>query len=186
MTYIDEVHAVGLYGDTGAGVAEQQDVAAQIDIIQGTFAKAFGVIGGYIAAKSNIIDTVRSYSADFIFTTSLPPVISEAAYASLQYLQRNQQIRQVFFAKVQELKAKLGEVSIKPISEDSHIISILVGDSGKCKEIADKLLADHNIYIQPINYPTVPKGKERLRITISPQHSSEMIGQLVTSLKKYI
>jgi 5-aminolevulinate synthase len=183
LTYVDEVHAVGLYGENGGGISQQEGVSERLDIIQGTFAKAYGTIGGYIVASAEIIDTVRSCSADFIFTTSLPPVIAASARASIKYLKKSNKERERFFKNVKSLQQLLRKNNMQAITEDSHIISLLVGDSGKCKKIADILLEKHDIYIQPINFPTVPRGKERLRITVSPEHSQEMIEALVASLK---
>lgn len=185
LTYVDEVHAVGLYGDLGQGVSQRENMAEHIDFIQGTFAKAFGVIGGYVVADNIIIDAIRSYASGFIFTTSLPPAIAEAAYTSLEIVrsEEGKKLRDNFFNKVNKLKKLLISEKIDIYNNDSHIIPIKIGDSFRCNQVSKKLLLEHKIYIQPINYPTVAKGTERLRITISPSHSKEMIDQLMFALK---
>ena len=182
LTFLDEVHAVGIYGERGAGVAEQDKVMDQVDIIQGTLAKAFGVIGGYITAKKETIDFVRSFSSGFIFTTSLPPCIAAGAYASIRHLKFSSSEREKLFKVVSDLKNALKKNNIPFIDNKSHIIPVIIGDPVLCKKASQMLLDDFQVYVQPINYPTVPKGEERLRITASPQHTSKMIKKLVTAL----
>ena len=179
---MDEVHAVGIYGERGAGVAERDKVMDQVDIIQGTLAKAFGVIGGYITAKKETIDFVRSFSSGFIFTTSLPPCIAAGAYASIRHLKFSSSEREKLFKVVSDLKNALKKNNIPFIDNKSHIIPVIIGDPMLCKKASQMLLDDFQVYVQPINYPTVPKGEERLRITASPQHTSKMIKKLVTAL----
>ncbi|MFL2661618.1 MAG: 5-aminolevulinate synthase [Alphaproteobacteria bacterium] len=182
LTFLDEVHAVGIYGQRGAGVAEQQGVMDQVDIIQGTLAKAFGVIGGYISGKKETIDFIRSFSSGFIFTTSLPPCIAAGAYTSIRHLKFSSKERENLFKVVKEVKALLRKNNIPFIDNNSHIIPVIIGNPILCKKASQILLDDYNVYVQPINFPTVPKGTERLRITASPQHSSKMIKKLVTAL----
>ena len=183
LTFIDEVHAVGLYGDNGAGLCHQWQIENEIDIIQGTFAKAFGVIGGYIAGEKAVIDAIRSFASGFIFSTSMPPSIISAIIANVNHLKNSNHERIIHQANVKLLKKKLSDAEIPIVCKDSHIISIRIGDALKAKLISQKLLNDFNIYIQHINYPTVDYGDERLRITISPLHSEEMINQLINALK---
>ena len=182
LTFLDEVHAVGIYGERGAGVAERDKVMDQVDIIQGTLAKAFGVIGGYITGKKETIDFVRSFSSGFIFTTSLPPCIAAGAYASIRHLKFSSSEREKLFKVVSDLKNALKKNNIPFIDNKSHIIPVIIGDPMLCKKASQMLLDDFQVYVQPINYPTVPKGEERLRITASPQHTSKMIKKLVTAL----
>ena len=182
LTFLDEVHAVGIYGERGAGVAERDKVMDEVDIIQGTLAKAFGVIGGYITAKKETIDFVRSFSSGFIFTTSLPPCIAAGAYASIRHLKFSSSEREKLFKVVSDLKNALKKNNIPFIDNKSHIIPVIIGDPMLCKKASQMLLDDFQVYVQPINYPTVPKGEERLRITASPQHTSRMIKKLVTAL----
>ncbi len=182
LTFLDEVHAVGIYGQRGAGVAERDGVMDRIDIIQGTLAKAFGVIGGYIAGKKDTIDFIRSFSSGFIFTTSLPPCIAAGAYTSIRHLKFSSLEREKLFKVVKELKAQLKKYNIPFLKNDSHILPVMIGDPILCKKASQILLDDFQIYVQPINYPTVPKGKERLRITASPQHSPKMIRKLASAL----
>ena len=182
LTFLDEVHAVGIYGERGAGVAERDKVMDQVDIIQGTLAKAFGVIGGYITAKKETIDFVRSFSSGFIFTTSLPPCIAAGAYASIRHLKFSSSEREKLFKVVSELKNTLKKHNIPFIDNKSHIIPVIIGDPILCKKASQMLLDDFQLYVQPINYPTVPRGEERLRITASPQHTPKMIKKLVTAL----
>lgn len=184
MTYIDEVHAVGLYGKYGAGITSQYGLENEIDILQGTFGKAYGVIGGYIVSTKHVIDAIRSYAPGFIFTTAMPPIIASAALTSIKLAESSHELRQEFFNNVKKLKAKLQETNLNILETESHIIPVMINDSKKCKEISDYLLKEKQIYIQPINYPTVPKGKDRLRITISPLHTDEMINHLVDSLSE--
>ena len=182
LTFLDEVHAVGIYGKRGAGVAERDNVMDQVDIIQGTLAKAFGVIGGYITAKKETIDFVRSFSSGFIFTTSLPPCIAAGAYASIRHLKFSTSEREKLFKVVIDLKNSLKKNNIPFIDNNSHIIPVIIGDPILCKKASQVLLDDFHVYVQPINYPTVPRGQERLRITASPQHTARMIKKLVTAL----
>ena len=182
LTFLDEVHAVGIYGKRGAGVAERDGVMDRIDIIQGTLAKAFGVIGGYITGKKETIDFIRSFSSGFIFTTSLPPCIAAGAYTSIRHLKFSSIERERLLKVVKELKSNLNKNDIPFIDNDSHIVPVIIGDPLLCKKASQILLDDFQIYVQPINFPTVPKGKERLRITASPQHNSKMIKNLVEAL----
>ena len=184
MTYLDEVHAVGMYGDTGGGVSERDQAAERIDIIEGTLAKAFGIMGGYITGNENIIDVVRSFAPSFIFTTSLSPVLAAGALASVRYLKQNQELRDCHQERAARLKTLLGEAGLPVMPSVSHIVPVFVGNAALCKQISDELLYDHGIYVQPINYPTVPRGTERLRFTPTPLHSDQMMAQLVQALDK--
>ena len=171
LTYIDEVHAVGMYGETGAGVAEQVKQMNRIDIIEGTLAKAFGLMGGYIAGDKVMIDAIRSYAPGFIFTTSIPPSIAAGARTSITHLKGSSLERDRMHQSVSIIKEKLIQRQLPVIRSNSHIIPVMVGDPVLTKKVTDQLLNDFNIYVQPINYPTVPKGTERLRITVSPLHT---------------
>lgn len=182
MTYIDEVHAVGMYGPRGGGVSEREGLADQIDLIEGTLGKAFGVVGGYITGSAVMCDFIRSFASGFIFTTALPPAIAAAATASIQHLKRSPFERARQQAQVAKLRAKLDRAGIPHMANDSHIIPVMIGDPVKCRMISDILMRDWGIYVQPINYPTVAKGTERLRITPSPFHSDADIDHLVTAL----
>jgi len=184
LTYLDEVHAVGMYGSRGGGIAEREGLMDELDIIEGTLAKAFGTMGGYIASNKNMIDVIRSFASSFIFTTSLPPAIAAGALASVKHLKESNIERKIHQERAKSLKEKLRQTGIIVMPSDSHIVPILVGDPVLCKKASDILLSDFSIYVQPINYPTVPKGKERLRITPSPLHDEKMIDYLVDSLKK--
>ena len=182
LTFLDEVHAVGIYGQRGAGVAEKLGVMDQVDIIQGTLAKAFGVIGGYISGKKETIDFIRSFSSGFIFTTSLPPCVAAGAYTSIRHLKFSSKERENLFKVVKEVKILLKKNNIPFLDNNSHIIPVIIGDPVLCKKASQILLDDFNVYVQPINFPTVPRGTERLRITASPQHSTKMIKKLVAAL----
>jgi 5-aminolevulinate synthase len=182
MTYLDEVHAVGMYGPRGGGMAEQQGAMDRVDVIEGTLAKAFGCLGGYIAGKAALIDAVRSYAPGFIFTTALPPAICAAATAAIRHLKASSFERQRHQDRAGRVKAVLGAAGLPVMANDTHIVPVFVGDPEKCKEASDLLLTDHGIYIQPINYPTVPKGTERLRITPTPYHDDAVIDALAEAL----
>lgn len=184
LSYVDEVHAVGLYGPTGAGLLSELGLEDHIDVIQGNFAKAYGVVGGYIAARADLIDYVRSCAAGFIFTTSLPPAVALAAQASVTFLKEESEIRARFWENVKYLKNQLAKTSLPVIQNDGHIVPILVGGAVCCKNISDVLLEKYKIYVQPINYPTVKKGQERLRLTVTPAHTHQHIDQLVKALQE--
>lgn len=182
MTYADEVHAVGMYGPRGGGQAEQQGTMARIDVIEGTLAKAFGCLGGYITASSALCDAVRSYAPGFIFTTALPPPICAAATAAIRHLKASSFERERHQERAARVKAVLNAAGLPVMPNDTHIVPVFVGEPEKCKEATDLLLAEHGIYIQPINYPTVPKGSERLRITPTPYHADAVIDALAEAL----
>ena len=182
MTYLDEVHAVGMYGPRGGGVAEREGLMDRLTIIEGTLGKAFGVVGGYIAASAALCDFVRSFASGFIFTTALPPHVAAGAAASIRHLKASGTEREAHQARVAEVRERLDSLGIPHVKNPSHIIPVMVGDPVKCKYISDLLLEEHGIYIQPINYPTVPKGTERLRITPSPVHTAEDVEKLVGAL----
>lgn len=182
LTYLDEVHAVGLYGPRGAGVAERDGLAHRIDIINGTLGKAYGVHGGYIAASAKMCDAVRSYAPGFIFTTSIPPAVAAGAAASVRHLKTDQVLRDLHQERAAVLKLRLKGMGLPVIDHGSHIVPVMVGNPVHTKAISDALLADFGIYVQPINYPTVPRGTERLRFTPSPVHDMAMIDGLVRAM----
>ena len=182
LTYLDEVHGVGLYGPRGAGVAARDGAMERIDIIEGTLAKAFGLMGGYIAGKADVIDCVRSFAKGFIFTSSLAPAIAAGGIASVRHLKESNVERKMIHENAARLKSLLRNAGLPVIDSPSHIVPVMVGDAALCKSVADALLRTHSIYAQPINYPTVPRGKERLRFTPSPLHTGEMMDTLVRAL----
>jgi 5-aminolevulinate synthase len=184
LTFIDEVHAVGLYGKNGAGLCQELGIENEIDIIQGTFAKAFGTIGGYITAKSEVIDAIRGLGSGFIFTTSIPPVIAAATLANILYLKESGAERGKMRYNVALLKKQLHEIKANIVENSSHIISLRIGDAARAQSLSKRLLEEFNIYVQHINYPTVAKGDERLRITVTPLHTEKMIQELVAALAK--
>ena len=182
LTYLDEVHAVGMYGNTGGGIAERDNLLPRIDIINGTLAKAFGVMGGYIASSDKLCDALRSYAPGFIFTTSLPPAIAAGAAASVSFLKRNQSLRDQHQLQAKILKTRLKSLGLPLIDHGSHIVPVVVGDPVHTKKLSDMLLSDFGIYVQPINYPTVPRGTERLRFTPSPVHGPKEIEHLIKAM----
>ncbi len=184
LTYIDEVHAVGMYGARGAGYARKAGAMERIDVIEGTLAKAFGCMGGYIAASADIIDAVRSYAPGFIFTTTLPPAIAAAARASIAHLKGSSSERESQQRQASRTRQALTEAGLPVMASDTHIVPVLVGDPVLAKRASDRLLSVHNVYIQPINYPTVPRGTERLRITPGPLHNDKLIAELAVALSE--
>ena len=182
MTYLDEVHGVGLYGPRGAGVAARDGAMHRVDIIEGTLAKAFGVMGGYIAADSDIVDCIRSFAPGFIFTTSLAPALTAGVLASIRHLKGCDAEREKLQERAARLKSMLASAGLPVMPSPSHVVPLFVGEAGLCRAVSDELLHKHSIYVQPINYPTVPRGSERLRFTPSPVHTDQMMEALVTAL----
>ena len=182
MTYLDEVHAVGMYGARGGGIAEREEAMHRVDVIEGTLAKAFGVLGGYIATSRAVADAVRSFAPGFIFTTALPPAVAAAAAVSVRHLKKSGIERQAQQRQVAKVKAALAAAGLPLLETSTHIVPVIVGEAEACKAATDRLLERHGIYIQPINYPTVPRGTERLRITPGPLHTDAQIGDLVAAL----
>jgi 5-aminolevulinate synthase len=182
MTYCDEVHAVGMYGPRGGGISEQLGVAHRIDVIEGTLAKAFGCLGGYLTGSAAVIDSVRSYAPGFIFTTALPPAVCAAATAAIRHLKVSTHERTLHQERAARLKSMLDALELPCMFNESHIVPVPVGDPEKCKAVCDFLLVERGIYIQPINYPTVPRGTERLRVTPTPFHTDEQIDGLIQGL----
>jgi len=184
MTYIDEVHAVGMYGPRGAGVAARDGTMGRIDIVEGTLAKAYGIMGGYITAKAEIVDAIRSYAPGFIFSTSLAPVLCAGAIASIRHLKESDVERAAQQAGAAKLKRMMKACGLPVVDSPSHIVPVMVGDAVCCKAVSDALLRQYGIYVQPINYPTVPRGQERLRFTPGPLHTPEMMDHLVGALNE--
>ncbi len=182
LTYLDEVHAVGMYGAQGGGVSERDGVAADIDIIEGTMAKGFGVMGGYIAADADVVDAIRTFAHGFIFTTSLPPALTAGVLASIRWLKEHNEVRVRHQERAETLKRRFKDAGLPVMPSVSHIVPVLVGDPVHTKLVSDLLLADHGIYVQPINYPTVARGTERLRFTPTPFHTDAMMDDLVGAL----
>ena len=183
LTYLDEVHAVGMYGNKGGGISEELGISNEIDIIEGTLAKAYGVMGGYITGNKYLVDTIRSFASGFIFTTSIPPAVAAGASVAVNHLKHSERERIRQKQAVSYLKQRLRKAKISFIENKSHIVPIKIGNPDLCKRASDLLLKEYKIYVQPINYPTVPRGTERLRVTPSPMHTNEMINHLVDSIE---
>jgi len=182
MTYLDEVHAVGLYGQQGGGITEREDLAGRVDVIEGTLAKGFGLMGGYVTGTSALIDAIRCNAPGFIFTTTLPPTVVGGALQSVKYVRAHNELREQHQERAARLKMLIKNAGLPLMESETHIVPVLVGDPVRCKRATDMLMEEYNIYIQPINYPTVPKGTERLRITPSPLHNDALMDQLVDAL----
>ena len=184
LTFLDEVHAVGLYGKHGAGVAERDGLMDRIDIIQGTLAKGFGVVGGYISGSASLCDFIRSYGDGFIFSSSMPPAVAAGCLASVKYVKEHNELREQHQERAATLKQLLRDAGIPIMPTETHIVPVIVGDPVLCKQASDELMFNHSIYVQPINYPTVPRGTERLRFTPTPLHNDDLMEHLVTALQK--
>jgi len=182
MVYVDEVHAVGLYGLRGAGVSEEQKCIDGVDIVQGTLAKAFGVQGGYIAGSRDLVDLVRSYAGGFIFSTSMSPVLCAGALASVKYVQDHPELRAKIFERASKARESFLSAGLDTMVNDGHIVPVMIRDAARCKRISDELLDEYALYLQPLNYPTVPWGTERLRVTPTPNHTDAMIDDLTRAL----
>ncbi|MCQ8241111.1 5-aminolevulinate synthase [Rhizosaccharibacter radicis] len=184
MTYLDEVHAVGLYGATGGGISERDGVSHRLTLIEGTLAKGYGVVGGYIAGSAALCDFVRSFASGFIFSSALPAAVADAARASVSHLRGSGEERAALFDRVALLRRRLDQAGLPHIMNPSHIVPVMVGEPNRCRALSERLLEKHGVYLQPINYPTVPRGTERLRITATPQHTAHDIAQLVDALRE--
>ena len=182
MTYLDEVHAVGMYGEQGGGVSERDNIAERVTVIEGTLGKAFGIMGGYITSSKALVDVIRSYASSFIFTTALSPVLAAGALASIRYLRESSKEREMHQERAATLKARLKAADLPVMDSESHIVPLFVGDPVICKSVSDILLDEYGIYVQPINYPTVPRGTERLRFTPGPMHDDSLMDALVEAL----
>jgi len=183
ITYLDEVHAVGLYGATGGGISERDGAAQRLDIIEGTLAKGFGVLGGYVAGEASLVDYIRSTAGGLIFTTALPPAIAAAALAAIRHLRADDTLRSRLAERGAALKSALDAAGLPRLPSTSHIVPVHVGEAALCREVARRLLEDHGIYATPINYPTVPRGQERLRLCATPHHTDAMLAELITALR---